>query len=166
MRRPSEAATSEGAPLRHPLPQGLRTAIALAVMIWIVASPAAEQVFGLPSPWLRSWRMYAGSSLDICRARYAWHGPEGSEPIDRYALLGYGSRWEAPESLRAIRDERAARGIGKALCAHFGADADVRGFVECATHEGWEEVVRGQANLCESAAPEWTDGATVPEEEP
>ena len=66
----------------------------------------------------------------------------------------------------AIRDERAARGIGKALCAHFGADADVRGFVECATHEGWEEVVRGQANLCESAAPEWTDGATVPEEEP
>jgi hypothetical protein len=129
-----------------------RAVVMLGFIGLMVYGPMAKQVFEVRDGRLRSWVMYSGHSLDLCWVEYSG-GQDGEERVllDRYSMLGYDGKWDAPKSVRRIRDRPEAESMGRRLCGELGRDADVRVVGECATRQGWEEEFVGTKNLCAAA---------------
>jgi hypothetical protein len=123
----------------------LRLAAFLVIAAFMIAGPAAEQIFGLRTAFLRSWTMFSGIGLGVIDASFAIRQPDASlAPLDRFAMLG------APRNgkLKHIetRDELAS--IIKRLCAAAGQGADIRVSARQGTSDGWRVVHTDTANAC------------------
>jgi len=64
------------------------------------------------------------------------------------AVLVYGTRADAPRSLRFVRDPAAITEIGAKLCRKLGGRADVRVEARCGSPDGWVTANDGRQNLC------------------
>lgn len=127
-----------------------RAAVAAVVAAYLLLGPAVAQVAGVRAAALPEWVMFAGFGLEVCKVRYARvHEDGGQTPLDRYRLLGFEGRLDAPRSLWRVPDAAAALQIGQRLCRATGEpDPDVRVWASCATRGGWKEPHRGDRNVC------------------
>ncbi|RVC71475.1 hypothetical protein EN766_26800 [Mesorhizobium sp. M2A.F.Ca.ET.046.02.1.1] len=62
----------------------------MAIAGFMIAGPAAEQVFGVQSPWLRSWTMFSAIGLDVIDASFEIRGPTAR--LSRSTVSGCSAR--------------------------------------------------------------------------
>ncbi|RVC60276.1 hypothetical protein EN759_31170, partial [Mesorhizobium sp. M00.F.Ca.ET.038.03.1.1] len=93
----------------------------MAIAGFMIAGPAAEQVFGVQSPWLRSWTMFSAIGLDVIDASFEIRGPDGAlVPLDRFGMLG------APRNggLKWIQNREDLASVITRVCTGAGQGAD------------------------------------------
>ena len=130
-------------------PDWLRLAVFLLLASYILVGPAFRQVHNTRNIYLPQWVMFTGFGLDVCDVRYAQILSDGTEQeVDRYEVLGYPSRREAPRNVWRIGNEKQAVDLGRRLCRKLGPDTDLRLHARCARRSGWRHEARGQDNLC------------------
>ena len=113
----------------------------------MAGGPFYRQVLHGTNPIFRYWRMFAGGR-DFVDVRFWRRLPDGAEePIDRFALLGYGHPRGAPASVRWIHGERRLHETVRRLCEALGPEADLRARSRTATDAGWVAGYTGQENL-------------------
>lgn len=133
-------------PLRILLP---RTATFLAVAAFIIGGPLWTQGLDRPSRVLSDWTMFSGYGLDVWAVRYLQASPDGTLiPLDRYALLGYGSKVLAPLKVQRVKDLEEATSLARKLCRVLPPGADVRMWLKKPTATGWKQISRPKENLC------------------
>lgn len=124
-----------------------RAAVFGLVTAFVWSAPAYVQLFHGPIRWLRPWAMFSGAGLDATEVRFVERLPDGSDrPLDRYELLATTPAQRA--ALAKVRDEAAARKLGRRMCKAIGEGADVRAYMRIATRQGWKRVLRAKENLC------------------
>ncbi len=127
-----------------------RIGIFLLLASFIVLGPSARQLFGYKLKYLRTWRMYQGGGLGVFVAEFRLQDSNGTQtPIDRFQVLGYSSKKQAPRSLNQIENQQQALSIARRLCLRLGQKADVRLYTRKASRRGWEWIAQGETNLCE-----------------
>lgn len=116
----------------------------------MVAGPFFNQVLGYKSAWLRPWVMYAGMSLDLCVPEFVVVQGTNREPIDRYAALGFASKWEAPKAVRRLSSMGEVIEQGQAICETLPQATRLHAEVFCAVRTGWQTTMSGEEDLCQS----------------
>ena len=117
----------------------------MAIAGFMIAGPAAEQIFGVQSPWLRSWTMFSAIGLGVIDASFEIRGPDGAlVPLDRFAMLG------APRNgrLKWIKSPEELASVIKRLCAVAGQGADIRVRARLGTRGGWQTIHTDAENAC------------------
>ena len=123
----------------------LRLCAFMAIAGFMIAGPAAEQIFGVQSPWLRSWTMFSAIGLGVIDASFEIRGPDGAlVPLDRFAMLG------APRNgrLKWIQNPEELASVIKRLCAVAGQGADIRVRARLGTRGGWQTIHTDAENAC------------------
>ena len=96
-----------------------------------------------------------GRSRAICDLRY-FDGPEGSEPLERWKLLGHDSIRDMPAGDRGVRRRQIARHTAR-ICAGLeatrGEPVDVRASIRCPSDEGWQQLEDRERNVCAKRTP-------------
>jgi hypothetical protein len=123
----------------------LRIAIFVALVVWIVVTPALVQVFHLPVKWVRSWTMYSGAGRGVCDVQY--YDQQSGEPLDYLqAFYDVEHFWQVEPYRRRVMRERL-RGVGGDLCRTLKL-RDVRAEAECAIRDTWKQEMDREENLC------------------
>ena len=126
-----------------------RTLLFVAVAAFIVGGPVWKQALGRPSRALFQWVMFSGFGTDVCDVRFFEVAEDGSRTrVDRYAVLGYDAKTDAPASVKKMKDLAAATSVGKRLCKKLPAGTDLRARVRCASRDGWRQASKAEENLC------------------
>lgn len=128
----------------------VRAAVAAVISAYLLLGPAVAQIGGHRLPALPEWVMFAGFGLQVCKVRYARvHEDGGQTPLDRFRLLGFEGRLDAPRSVWRVPDAETALQIGQRLCRATGdPDPDVRVWASCAQRSGWKHAHQGDHNVC------------------
>ncbi|MGH7801725.1 MAG: hypothetical protein ACREOW_14050 [Thermodesulfobacteriota bacterium] len=127
-----------------------RIGIFILLGSFIVLGPSAQQLFGHKLKYFRTWRMYRGGGLGVFVAEFRLQDSNGTQtPIDRFQVLGYSSKNQAPRSLVQIENQQQALSIARRLCQRLGQKADVRLYTRKASRRGWEWIAQGETNLCD-----------------
>ena len=117
----------------------------MAIAAFMVAGPAAEQVFGVQTPWLRSWTMFSAIGLGVVDASFEIRQPDGAlVPLDRFEMLG-GPR---DGRLKWIQGRDDLASVIKRLCTVAGQGADIRVRARQATRGGWQVIHSDAENAC------------------
>ena len=117
----------------------------MAIAGFMIAGPAAEQIFGVQSPWLRSWTMFSAIGLGVIDASFEIRGPDGAlVPLDRFAMLS------APRNgrLKWIKSPAELASVIKRLCAVAGQGSDIRVRARLGTRGGWQTIHTDAENAC------------------
>jgi hypothetical protein len=123
----------------------LRLVAFTAIAAFMVAGPAAEQIFGVQTPWLRSWTMFSAIGLGVIDASFEIRQPDGAlVRLDRFEMLG------APRNGRLKRIESSEELISviKRLCTAAGQGADIRVRARQGTRSGWQTIHTDAQNAC------------------
>lgn len=117
----------------------------IAIAAFMIAGPAAEQVFGVRTALLRSWTMFSAIGMGVIDASFEIRRPDGALlPLDRFEMLG------APRGggLKRIESREELASVIKRLCAAAGQGADIRVRARQATRSGWQVVHTDAENAC------------------
>ena len=123
----------------------LRLVAFAAIAAFMIAGPAAEQIFGVQSPWLRSWTMFSAIGLGVIDASFEIRRPDGAlAPVDRFEMLG------APRNgkLKWIQNREELASVIKRLCTAAGQGADIRVRARLGTRGGWQTIHTDAENAC------------------
>lgn len=123
----------------------LRLLAFMAIAAFMIAGPAAEQVFGVQTAWLRSWTMFSAIGLGVIDASFEVRRPDGAlVPLDRFEMLG------APRDgrLKWIQNREELASVTRRLCAAAGQGADIRVRARQATRSGWQTIHADAENAC------------------
>ncbi|MDX8462980.1 hypothetical protein [Mesorhizobium humile] len=123
----------------------LRLVAFTAIAAFMIAGPAAEQIFGVQSPWLRSWTMFSAIGLGVIDASFETRRPDGAlVPLDRFEMLG------APRNgkLKWIQNRDELASVIKRLCTVAGQGADIRVRARLGTRSGWQTIHTDAENAC------------------
>lgn len=129
----------------------LRGLVFVLAAAWMIGGPFYRQALGGSSKIPRSWVMFTGFAAgDVCDVEYRLRDGERESVLDRFAVLGYDDRWDAPSSVRRLPKKKNAVRLGERLCRKLDVeDPDVRLYARCAHRKGWRRVSSGRENLCE-----------------
>lgn len=117
----------------------------MAIAAFMIAGPAAEQVFGVRTTLLRPWTMFSAIGLGLIDTSFEIRQPDGAlVPLDRFELLG------TPRNgrLKRIESREELASAIKRLCAAAGQGADIRVRARQAVRSGWEIVHTDAQNAC------------------
>ena len=123
----------------------LRLVAFIAIAAFMIAGPAAEQVFGVRTAWLRSWTMFSAMGLGVIDASFEIRRPDGAlVPLDRFQMLG------APRNgrLKWIQNREDLASVIKRLCTAAGQGADIRVRARQAARSGWQIIHTDAENAC------------------
>jgi len=123
----------------------LRLLAFMAIAAFMIAGPAAEQVLGVQTAWLRSWTMFSAIGLGVIDVSFEIRRPDGAlVPLDRFEMLG------APRNgrLKRIESRDELASVIKRLCAAAGQGADIRVRARQATRSGWQTIHTDAENAC------------------
>ncbi|MDX8442213.1 hypothetical protein [Mesorhizobium australafricanum] len=123
----------------------LRFLAFIAIAAFMIAGPAAEQVFGVQTALLRSWTMFSAIGLGVIDASFEISRPEGAlVPLDRFEML------DAPRDgrLKRIESREELASIVKRLCTAAGQGADIRVRARQAARGGWQIIHTDAENAC------------------
>ncbi|TPL40180.1 hypothetical protein [Mesorhizobium sp. B2-4-6] len=123
----------------------LRLVAFTAIAAFMIAGPAAEQIFGVQTPWLRSWTMFSAIGLGVIDASFEIRQPDGVLiPLDRFEMLG------APRDggLKRIESREELASVVKRLCTVAGQGADIRVRARLGTRNGWQIIHTDAENAC------------------
>jgi hypothetical protein len=134
----------------RPIPW-LRVVVFMALAVFLVLGPAYRHAWGGRWQGIRAWRMFHGNAIDTCDVRYYQRLDGKDQLLDRYKLLDYPSRSEAPRKVRRLQ-VRGVNPMARKLCTavqeQTGVRPDVRIESRCATREGWKSRDRRGTNHC------------------
>ncbi len=117
----------------------------MAIAAFMAAGPAAQQVFGVQTPWLRSWTMFSAIGLGVIDASFEIRRPDGAlVPLDRFEMLG--ARRDG--RLKWIQSGEDLTSVIKRLCTVAGQGADIRVRARQATRGGWQVIHSDAENAC------------------
>ena len=123
----------------------LRLVAFIAIAAFMIAGPAAEQVFGVRTDWLRSWTMFSAIGVGVIDASFEIRRPDGAlVPLDRFEMLG------APRDgkLKWIQNREELASVIKRLCTAAGPGADIRVRARQAARSGWQVIHKiGRAHV-------------------
>jgi len=123
----------------------LRLVAFTAIAAFMIAGPAAEQIFGVQSPWLRSWTMFSAIGLGVIDASFEIRRPDGAlAPLDRFAMLGVPRNGK----LKWIQNREELASVIKRLCTVAGQGADIRVRARLGTRSGWQTIHTDAENAC------------------
>jgi len=123
----------------------LRFCAFMAIAAFMVAGPVAEQVFGVQTPWLRSWTMFSAIGLGVIDASFEIRRSDGAlVPLDRFAMLGE----RRDGRLKWIQGREDLASVTRRLCAVAGQGADIRVRARQATRDGWQVIHNDAENAC------------------
>ncbi|MDX8526323.1 hypothetical protein RFM68_17625 [Mesorhizobium sp. MSK_1335] len=117
----------------------------MAIAAFMIAGPAAEQVFGVQSPLLRSWTMFSAIGLDVIDASFEIRRPDGAlVPLDRFEILG------APRDgrLKRMESREELASVIQRLCTAAGQGADIRVRARQGARSGWRIIRTDTENAC------------------
>ena len=123
----------------------LRLVAFTAIAAFMIAGPAAEQILGVQSPWLRSWTMFSAIGLGVIDASFEIRQSDGALiPLDRFEMLG------APRNgkLKWIQNREELASVIKRLCTAAGQRADIRVRARLGTRSGWQLIHTDAENAC------------------
>ncbi|TPK96086.1 MULTISPECIES: hypothetical protein [unclassified Mesorhizobium] len=123
----------------------LRLVAFTAIAAFMIAGPAAEQIFGVQTPWLRSWTMFSAIGLGVIDASFEIRHPDGALiPLDRFEML------DAPRDgrLKRIENREELASVVKRLCTVAGQGADIRVRARLGTRNGWQIIHTDAENAC------------------
>ncbi|TPI18086.1 hypothetical protein [Mesorhizobium sp. B4-1-1] len=123
----------------------LRLVAFTAIAAFMIAGPATEQIFGVQTPWLRSWTMFSAIGLGVIDASFEIRQPDGVLiPLDRFEMLG------APRDggLKRIESREELASVVKRLCTVAGQGADIRVHARLGTRNGWQIIHTDAENAC------------------
>lgn len=127
----------------------LRAAIFALLACFMLFGPFYKQVLGKRSMIFRQWTMFSGLGVGFDEVRFTRIGPDGRpQALDRFKMMGYEKRYEAPMWLKRIPDYDTSLRIGHLLCHTLGEDADVRIASRRATPNGWVTRHRPDRDVC------------------
>lgn len=139
----------------EPALRRLRLAAFLAVLAFMLFGPFWTQVLGRESRLFRKWTMYHRSGIGVVDATFVRRLPDGTrEELDRFAVLEIAKPRTEAEQVWRMKGQRQTWEVAQSLCRALGSDADVRVVAREATYGGWEELYRGERNLCAAPPPE------------
>lgn len=101
--------------------------------------------------WIfRNWVMFVGFGLEICDVEYQRVADDGElEPLDRYEVLGYDSKWAAPRSVRRLKSKQDVLRMSDRLCRKLGPGTVIKAKTRCADRKhGWKPAMAGNQDLC------------------
>jgi len=132
-------------------PAGLVSAVRLrlfafiAIAAFMIAGPAAEQVFGVRTDWLRSWTMFSAIGIGVIDASFEIRRPDGAlVPLDRFEMLGAAHDGK----LKWIQNREQLASVIKRLCSAAGPGADIRVRARQAARSGWQVIHTDAENAC------------------
>lgn len=117
----------------------------MAIAAFMIAGPAAEQVFGVRTPLLRSWTMFSAIGMGVIDASFEIRRPDGAlVPLDRFEMLG------APRhgKVKRIESRDELASVIKRLCTAAGQGADIRVRARQAARSGWQIIHTDAENAC------------------
>ncbi|MFT5684917.1 MAG: hypothetical protein ACI8RZ_005862 [Myxococcota bacterium] len=128
----------------------LRGLVFVLAAVWMIGGPLYRQALNGPSKIPRSWMMFTGYAAgEVCNVEYRLRDGAGESVLDRFAVMGYADRWDAPSSVRRLAKKKDAVRLGERLCRKIEVeDPDIRLYARCAHRKGWRVVSRGKENLC------------------
>lgn len=119
----------------------------MAIAAFMVAGPAAQQIFGVQAPFLRSWTMFSAIGLGVIEVSFEIREPGGSlVPLDRFEMLGV----RRDGGLKRIESREELASIIGRLCAAAGQGADIRVRARQGTRGGWQVIRTDAENACAS----------------
>ena len=122
----------------------LRLVAFTAIAAFMIAGPAAEQIFGVQSPWLRSWTMFSAIGLGVIDASFEIRQPHGTlVPLDRFAMGAH-----RDGTLKRIESREELASVIKRLCTVAGQGADIRVRARLGTRSGWQTIHTDAENAC------------------
>ena len=128
---------------------GLRAALWLGLVLWIVGGPLANQVLGFNVPGVRRWLMFIGYGKEICDVRFMVPGQD--EPVDRLKTLGFENAWDVPREHKMLTDADAVQRQGREICRALNVDV-LNVQARCGVHRGWrpagKPTWKADKNLC------------------
>jgi len=129
----------------------LRGLVFVLAAAWMIGGPLYRQVLNGASKIPRSWVMFTGFAAgEVCDVEYRLRAGDGESVLDRFAVLGFDDRWDAPNSVRRLPKKKNAIRLGERLCRTIAvSDPDIRLYARCAHRKGWRTVASGRENLCE-----------------
>ncbi|TPI40924.1 hypothetical protein FJW07_06535 [Mesorhizobium sp. B3-1-9] len=123
----------------------LRLVAFTAIAAFMIAGPAVDQIFGVQTPWLRSWTMFSAIGLGVIDASFEIRQPDGALiPLDRFEMLG-ASR---DGRLKRIESREELASVVKRLCTVAGQGADIRVRARLGTRNGWQTIHTDAENAC------------------
>lgn len=123
--------------------------MAYGLLAFMIFGPSYRQIVGSKNRIFRNWVMFKGIGVGMIDPDYFVLEPDGKrKPIDRFAVLGFSSRWEAPKLLRRIRGRYNLDQVNRQLCAKLGPGVDLRAITRRSTRLGWQVLEQGERNLC------------------
>ena len=115
-----------------------------AIAAFMVGGPAAEQIGGLRSQYIRSWIMFSAPGIGLVDASFTIRQPDGTfAALDRFEMLGEPRNGK----MRRIGREELTE-ITTRLCAAAGQGADIRVVARLAVRKGWRQLDTGERNAC------------------
>lgn len=130
----------------------LRGCVFVVLAAFIVVAPGiSEYAPSLRLRWLTRWDMFAGSGLRLLELKLETLDAQGRRvPVDRFEVLGYQGRWDAPEDVRLVRDVRDVRRLTDRLCRKMNGQP-LFARVREATRDGFKLHDRGERDVCADA---------------
>ncbi len=123
----------------------LRLVAFIAIAAFMIAGPAAEQIFGVRSEWLRSWTMFSAIGMGVIDASFEIRQSDGAlVPLDRFEMLS--ARRDG--KLKWIQNREELASVIKRLCATAGQGADIRVRARQAARSGWQIIHTDAENAC------------------
>jgi len=117
----------------------------IAIAAFMIAGPAAEQVFGVQALLLRSWTMFSAIGLGVIDASFEIRQPDGTlVPLDRFVMLG--ARRDG--TLKRIESREELASVIKRLCTAAGQGVDIRVRARLAARNGWQIIRTDADNAC------------------
>ena len=136
----------------HRIGAALRGLTFVAIAVFLLVSPSLRQVFGVRYAHVRAWDMFKTTCDNYVIAKFYTRNEAGELiKIDRFALLGYKSRAEAPEWVARIRKTKEMNRVVGRLCKKLPKGAQGL-FVDAqiAKLDGWRPLHHRGENLCPS----------------
>lgn len=119
----------------------------IILSLYILFSPAAKQVFGYRTHWIREWVMFHGYGVDICAVNFYDSSYGKYDKISRIEALGYKSYYQAPLSVRRLRTKNEVYRQARQIC-YRNKLQDLRADIKCGSRSGWVDVEKSERNLC------------------
>lgn len=133
-----------------------RSVVFALLVVWIVGGPLVRQGLNVRNEftkYFRPWIMFAGRGVRVVEVRFFERAADGRlAEIDRFELLGYAGRHEAPRELRLIRSRAETMRVARQLCAQLGRGADVRAWSRRSSRRGWRPEFDGTQRMCTPGA--------------
>ncbi len=137
------------------LQSALRAGAFIALAAFIVMGPAYGHWLKGKSPFVPRWMMFNDIALNLFEVRFETADAQDRRAeLDRFELLGYASRWNAPRKVLTLRSKADVSAVVRRVCSRLRG-APLYMHLRQASRSGWKAIASGEHDQC--MAPRFPD---------